>query len=421
MPEAFVNERFTFTQPDGTEFEVVGTGNQFEAVFETPAGYTVAKNPVTGFYHYASLSADATRLEPSGEVVTSTPVETGERRHLRTTRAATQLRAEAARAEGERPRWEIRRRQQMARLAAAGAFLADAPAPAVPSGDVRGLCLLIRFPDVAESITRQQVDDFCNLTGYTGFGNNGSVRDYFVAASENRLRYTQRGDRLPHRRPQPQSLHRPHDPLRPAGAGADPRGAGGPGGRRLRLLPTHRRRCRQRLCPQRLLRRHPCEQLVRGALATRLDARHSIRHRRRASVGRLPDHRHRDQPHAADLLPRERPHGVRLPRPLRLRRGVRRSRPLLPDVLRRQQPQPGGDQRRPQARGRVDHLAAARGARDDVPARRRGQRLPASTSAAPRSTSSARTATSPGGTRRSPTRAWRSGTSRRAATTATSR
>ena len=190
MPQPFVNERFTFTQPDGTEFEVVGTGNQFDAVFETPTGYTVVENPATGVYHYASLSADATRLEPSGEVVTSTAIEPGERRHLRTTRAATRARAGAALAEGERPRWELRRRQQVARLAAAGAFFADAPAPAVPSGDVRGLCLLIRFPDVAESITRQQVDDFCNLPGYTGFGNNGSVRDYFVAASEDRLRYT---------------------------------------------------------------------------------------------------------------------------------------------------------------------------------------------------------------------------------------
>ncbi len=190
MPEAFIDQRFAFTQPDGTEFEVVGTGNQFEAVFETPAGYTVAKNPTTGFYHYASLSADAARLEPSGEVVTSQPVETGRRRHLRTTSAATRARARAARADGVRPRWEVRRQQQVARSAAAGAFLADAPLPAVPSGDVRGLCLLIRFPDVAESITRQQVDDFCNLPGYSGFGNNGSVRDYFVAVSEDRLRYT---------------------------------------------------------------------------------------------------------------------------------------------------------------------------------------------------------------------------------------
>ena len=38
------------------------------------------------------------------------------------------------------------------------------------------------------TITRQQVDDFCNQVGYTGFGNNGSVRDYFLEISR-KLRY----------------------------------------------------------------------------------------------------------------------------------------------------------------------------------------------------------------------------------------
>ena len=89
MPQPFINERFTFTQPDGTELEVVGTGNQFEAVFETPDGYTVVKEPFSGFYQYAQLSADATRLEPSGEVVTDGAVVPVERRHLRTTPTAT--------------------------------------------------------------------------------------------------------------------------------------------------------------------------------------------------------------------------------------------------------------------------------------------------------------------------------------------
>jgi M6 family metalloprotease-like protein len=190
MPQPFINERFTFTQPDGTEFEVVGSGNQFDAVFETTDGHTVVKDPATGAWHYASLSADATRLVPSGDMVAATPIDPGERRHLRTTRAATRARARTSLPVGERPVWETRSRQRTARLVAAGPMLRDAPAPAVPSGDVRGLCLLIRFPDVPETITRQQVDDFCNLAGYTGFGNNGSVRDYFIAASENRLRYS---------------------------------------------------------------------------------------------------------------------------------------------------------------------------------------------------------------------------------------
>lgn len=190
MSQPFINQHFTFTQPDGTPFEVVGTGNQFRAVFETPDGFTVAKDAATGFYHYASLSSDGTRLEPSGAVVGQGSADPGATTHLRPTPTADEPRPEGTLDEAGKPRWQTRREQYLARLRAAGPIMADAPAPAVPTGDVRGLCLLIQFPDVPASITRQQVDDFCNLPGYTGFGNNGSVRDYFVAASENRLRYT---------------------------------------------------------------------------------------------------------------------------------------------------------------------------------------------------------------------------------------
>ena len=190
MSGSFVAQEFTFTQPDGTTFEVVGTGNQFEAVFETPDGYTVTQNPDTGFYHFASLSADGTSLVPSGPVVGDAPVDAGRTQHLRPARAARVRRARSAHDAGGERRWEVRRRERLARQAAAGGANRDAPMPAAPAGDVRGLCLLIQFPDVPATIARTAVDDFCNLPGHTGFGNNGSVRDYFAATSAGRLRYT---------------------------------------------------------------------------------------------------------------------------------------------------------------------------------------------------------------------------------------
>ena len=57
-------------------------------------------------------------------------------------------------------------------------------------GSYVGLCLLIRFPDVPDTIPSTEVAQFCNAAGYTGFGNNGSVRDYFRAVSDGRLDYT---------------------------------------------------------------------------------------------------------------------------------------------------------------------------------------------------------------------------------------
>ncbi|MGD2015299.1 MAG: hypothetical protein PVG84_16220 [Desulfobacterales bacterium] len=60
MPTPFLEEEFTFTNPDGETIQVRGSGNQHYAVFETLDGYTITKDPETGFYQYAELSADKT-------------------------------------------------------------------------------------------------------------------------------------------------------------------------------------------------------------------------------------------------------------------------------------------------------------------------------------------------------------------------
>ena len=55
MPAPFINEKFTFTNPDGSTIDVVGSGNQYYARFETEDGFTVVKDPSSGFYKYAQL------------------------------------------------------------------------------------------------------------------------------------------------------------------------------------------------------------------------------------------------------------------------------------------------------------------------------------------------------------------------------
>jgi hypothetical protein len=53
MSTPFIGEVFTFTQPDGTEIQLRGWGDQHYAVFETLDGYTVTQNPETGYYEVA--------------------------------------------------------------------------------------------------------------------------------------------------------------------------------------------------------------------------------------------------------------------------------------------------------------------------------------------------------------------------------
>ncbi|HUF62094.1 MAG TPA: M6 family metalloprotease domain-containing protein [Verrucomicrobiales bacterium] len=193
MASPFIGKVFTFEQPDGTPFEVRGWGDQHYAVFETLDGYTVVRNPASGFYEVAHVSGDGTRLEPAP----------GPRGNLDGGRAAVvpgvRIERAAARAQGMAGVLRMggrrcdQRREQRKNLARAARILGGpvmAPPRRATVGDFLGLCLLIEFPDEPGAIPRDEVERFCNEPGYGGFGNSGSVSDYFRANSLDRCRYT---------------------------------------------------------------------------------------------------------------------------------------------------------------------------------------------------------------------------------------
>ncbi len=194
MPAPFINEKFTFTNPDGSTIEVVGSGNQYYARFETEDGFTVVKDPGTGFYKYAQLSDDNSKLLPTAHSVGEVdPNDLGLEKHMSIPKESAKQMAESAlMAQGVTPRWKTRRaikKVAIAQQRAAGA-LESVPSAAATVGNYVGLCILIEFPDVSQTISVQEVNNFCNQSGYTGFGNNGSVRDYFFDNSRGRLTYT---------------------------------------------------------------------------------------------------------------------------------------------------------------------------------------------------------------------------------------
>ncbi len=193
MASPFIGKVFTFEQPDGTPFELRGWGDQHYAVFETLDGYTVVKDPASGFYEVAQVSDDGTRLEPAP----------GPRGNLDGGRAAVApgLRIERAAARARGMEGVLRmggrrcdQRRELRKNLARAARMLGGPVMAPPRretvGDFLGLCLLIEFPDEPGAIPRDEVERFCNEPGYAGFGNNGSVCDYFLANSLDRCRYT---------------------------------------------------------------------------------------------------------------------------------------------------------------------------------------------------------------------------------------
>lgn len=192
-------ERVTFTQPDRTQIELYGQGDEFYAVFETLDGYTVAFVPATKTYHYAKLSPDGNTLQPVGPPVGKVdPSQLGLTKHQRLSPATRRQQARTRQQEWEAAmdvsrRWEALKARQR-QLAAGEASGTDvgvlSPPSSTTTGTKIGLCLLIDFSDDPATIPQASVQDFLNSDSYTGYGNNGSIKKYFLDNSNNLLAYT---------------------------------------------------------------------------------------------------------------------------------------------------------------------------------------------------------------------------------------
>ena len=156
MPFPFYGEEFTFTQPDGTQFQVRGWGDRHHAVFETLDGYTVVQDPVTGYYQYATIKELTDELES----------------HRRQTGDCQPRCPGASGASSRQPSYGEGPRRDQLKPAANGFSLGDPAQPVQDAvargnacardcaraaerktvGDFIGLCLLIQFPDVPGTI-----------------------------------------------------------------------------------------------------------------------------------------------------------------------------------------------------------------------------------------------------------------------------
>jgi M6 family metalloprotease-like protein len=173
-------EIFKAKQPNGDIVEVRVWGDEFYRVVESMDGYTLVRDADTDVICYARLSDDGNSFVSTGVDVNSASGESlGLQPHLR-------INVEA--------RWEIIRdrrseamREERRILDAAGI---DIPARAPDNGNVKGICLIVDFSDEVATIPANEIEDYCNMVGYTGYGNNGSVRDYFFDVSDGSLIYT---------------------------------------------------------------------------------------------------------------------------------------------------------------------------------------------------------------------------------------
>ena len=179
MAARFDGQIFTFTQPDGTPIQLRGWGDQYYAVFETLDGYTVAKNPATGYWEVARLAPDGNALQPAaapGARLDGSRAGVPKGLRVRRESAMAAARESALRASGrrcEQRRRERREQQRAIRAMAAAGGPMLAPPQRQTVGDFVGLCLLVDFSDSPATIARDEVERFCNQAGYQGSATTG--------------------------------------------------------------------------------------------------------------------------------------------------------------------------------------------------------------------------------------------------------
>ncbi|HZV80850.1 MAG TPA: M6 family metalloprotease domain-containing protein, partial [Geobacteraceae bacterium] len=186
---------FQFTQPDNEQITLWGEGDDFYAVFETTSGYTVVFDPEQQAYFYATRSDDGKRLLSTG-VHAHKQVPQTLTKYIRIDPDAAAASARDRRKQwnevtGLSKRWFLRKSQTLGTpLTFDETGVVPAPPASATIGTKVGLTLLIDFPDAQATISKSSIESFLNGSSYTGFGNNGSVRQYFSDVSASRLDYT---------------------------------------------------------------------------------------------------------------------------------------------------------------------------------------------------------------------------------------
>jgi len=181
---------FSLLQPDGSRVDVKVYGDEFYQRVESMDGLTLIRDPETDWICYAEVTSDGETFVSTGIIYHGVPVAdwrvSNEKdkilklhKHLRLRKEAIKKKVEAGRAVFlSGPEETMKGRDKLEIETAA------------PASSILGLTILIEFPDVPAEISQNEIEKFCNQVGYTGYGNNGSVRDYFYDVSNQNLEYT---------------------------------------------------------------------------------------------------------------------------------------------------------------------------------------------------------------------------------------
>lgn len=188
----YKNEQYQFTQPSGEVITLILNGNTYFAQQRTPDGELVVYDASLKGMAYAQVSADGEQLISTGKLVTKRNKQSIQRHSvnamqqgLSSTAIAKKVKAAQQVMLGQnQTSVDLVHTHQFERSDHAMALNAEI------SGQVKGLTIIIDFPDERGTITKAQVERFLNDQNYNEFGNAQSVRGYFSSVSGGKLDYT---------------------------------------------------------------------------------------------------------------------------------------------------------------------------------------------------------------------------------------
>lgn len=195
------NTQYSFTQPNGEQITLTLNGNDYYAEQRSQDGRLVMFDDALGGMVYATLNQAGTDLASTGILVSD---RASKQTHQQREQAATTTNQQGLSSEAKAALVQANMQtmlglalqqddsvaEQTDELTHSHTFEQTSDVSAQISGNVKGLTIIIDFPDERGTISQQQVERFLNDTNYNEFGNAQSVRGYFKSVSGNKLDYT---------------------------------------------------------------------------------------------------------------------------------------------------------------------------------------------------------------------------------------
>lgn len=194
------NQPFQFRQPGGTTLTIYLSGNSLFAEQRLGDGRLVVYDAQLKGYAYGRVSADGKTIESTGQLASPPAKKAVDQAQSGSMTSGAGMEpglSSAAKAVLVKEAQQQLFGQQSEASAAhlhdepaddAAVLATDVSTSALPS-TVKGLTVIIQFPDQAGTISKAQVESFLNDLNYSGFGNAQSVRGYFRTVSAGKLDY----------------------------------------------------------------------------------------------------------------------------------------------------------------------------------------------------------------------------------------